>query len=193
MADMFMTGSLVIGAANVILSLALLLVYGQVSRHAHSSFALALLLFAGAFLAHNALVVYSYATMMPLVPEAMGPYILGIAVLEAAGLGALAWAATRGGPVPPKDNSCSCRTFKGGCSSVLRERIARRPVWACSKVVFASSIHRGSRSGRRTPSRGSRRTTRCWSPSADGRPSSRTCAASTATSPSVCAPAPCAR
>ncbi|OGS65620.1 MAG: hypothetical protein A3K59_04885 [Euryarchaeota archaeon RBG_19FT_COMBO_69_17] len=95
MADMFMTGSLVIGAANVILSLALLLVYGQVYRHAHSSFALALLLFAGAFLAHNALVVYSYATMMPLVPEAMGPYILGIAVLEAAGLGAMAWTATR--------------------------------------------------------------------------------------------------
>src|SRR3972149_2934923 len=70
MADMFMTGSLVTGAANVILSLALLLVYGQVYRHAHSSFALALLLFAGAFLAPNALVVYSYATMMPLAPAA---------------------------------------------------------------------------------------------------------------------------
>lgn len=95
MADMFMTGSIVIGIANVVLSLALLVVYGRVYGHARSTFALALLLFAGAFLAHNALVVYSYATMMPLVPEAMSPYVLGIGVLEAAGLGAMAWTATR--------------------------------------------------------------------------------------------------
>src|SRR3989337_581070 len=104
MADVFMTGSIVIGIANVVLSLALLVVYGRVYGHARSTFALALLLFAGAFLAHNALVVYSYATMMPLVPEAMGPYILGMAVLAAAGLGAMAWTADRAGPGPPTEN-----------------------------------------------------------------------------------------
>jgi len=95
MADVLMVGSLVVGVANIALALLLLVIYGGVYGRTKAPFTLALLLFAGAFLAQNVLVVYSYGTMMPIVPGALTPYLLGVGVLEAAGLGAMLWTATR--------------------------------------------------------------------------------------------------
>lgn len=95
MADPLMMGSIVVGAANIILALLLLGVYGGVYGRTRASFTLALLLFAAAFLAQNILVVYSYVMMMPIVPDALNPYLLGIGILEAAGLGAMLWTATQ--------------------------------------------------------------------------------------------------
>lgn len=95
MANVLMIGSIAVGIANIALALVLLVVYAGVYGRTKAPFSFALLLFAGAFLAQNVLVVYSYSTMMPIVPAALDPFLLGIGVLEAAGLGAMLWAATR--------------------------------------------------------------------------------------------------
>jgi len=95
MADMFMMGSIAVGLANVVLAGVLLTVYRGVHAKTKAPFTLALIFFAAAFLAHNALVVYSYAMMMEVVPPAMNPYLFGVGSLEAIGLGAMVWTATR--------------------------------------------------------------------------------------------------
>ena len=95
MADVFMMGSLMVGVINAILATALVAVYGMIYTKAKSAFSLALLVFGAAFLLQNLLVIYSYATMMPLVPAALNPYLFGIAVFEAGGLGAMVYTATR--------------------------------------------------------------------------------------------------
>ena len=43
----------------------------------------------------NALVVYSFVSMMSIVPNALDPYLLAIGVFEAVGLGAMFWSASR--------------------------------------------------------------------------------------------------
>lgn len=95
MADPLMLGSIAVGAANAALAALLLGVYGGTYRGTKAPFTLALLVFAAAFLLHNVLVVYSYAMMMPVIPEAVTPYLFGIGLLEAGGLGAILWTATR--------------------------------------------------------------------------------------------------
>jgi len=95
MADALMICSIGVGIANMGLAGVLLVVYGGVYRKARTTFTAALLVFGGAFFLHNLLVVYSYATMMPIVPVEMAPYLLGIGTLEAGGLGAMLWTATR--------------------------------------------------------------------------------------------------
>ncbi len=95
MAETLMVGSIVVGVANAALALILLALYSRTLRSTKAPFTVALVVFAAAFLLHNLLVVYSYVTMMPIVPYAMMPYLFGIAVLEAGGLGAMVWTATR--------------------------------------------------------------------------------------------------
>ncbi len=95
MADLLMYGSIGVGIANMALAGLLLLVYGGTYAKTRAPFTLALLAFGTAFLLHNALIVYSYVTMIPLVPPEMTPYLLGIGGLEAGGLGAMLWTATR--------------------------------------------------------------------------------------------------
>ena len=95
MADMLMVGSILVGAVNAILAVVLLVVYGRVYANTKAPFTFALMLFSAAFLAHNALVVYSFTAMMEVVPAAMNPYLLGIGMLEVGGLGAILWTATR--------------------------------------------------------------------------------------------------
>ena len=68
MSDVFMMGSIVVGAVNAALATALLGLYGGVYAKTKSAFTLALLLFAAAFLLHNLLAIFSYTTMMPYVP-----------------------------------------------------------------------------------------------------------------------------
>jgi hypothetical protein len=94
MAEMMMA-SIAVGAVNIVLAGILLVVYGGVFARTKAPFTLALLIFAAAFLAQNALIVYSFVTMMSVVPSALDPYLLGIGVLEALGLGAMLWTATR--------------------------------------------------------------------------------------------------
>ena len=95
MAEILMVGSIVAGIANAILAAVLLASYGHTFRSTKAPFTVALLIFAAAFLLHNLLMIYSYTTMMPLVPYEMMPYLFGIAVLEAGGLGAMVWTATQ--------------------------------------------------------------------------------------------------
>ncbi|HEV8595812.1 MAG TPA: hypothetical protein VGR51_09810 [Thermoplasmata archaeon] len=95
MADMYMMGSLMIGVINAVLGTALLAVYAAIYGKTKSQFALALLIFAVAFLLQSLLVVYAYATMMPLLPAELSPYLFGIGVLEAGGLAAMVYTATR--------------------------------------------------------------------------------------------------
>jgi len=90
-----MIASILIGVANVGLASSLLAVYRGVYARTKAPFTLALLLFAAAFLAQNALVVYSFFTMMAIVPSALDPYLLGIGAFEALGLGAMLWSAAR--------------------------------------------------------------------------------------------------
>lgn len=94
MAEM-MIASIAVGAVNAVLAGILLVVYGGVFARTKAPFTLALLVFAAAFLAQNALIVYSFVTMMSVVPSALDPYLLGIGILEALGLGAMLWTATR--------------------------------------------------------------------------------------------------
>ncbi len=95
MTDAFMTGSIIVGAANALLAAALLAAYAGTFARTKAPFTLALLVFSGAFLTQNALVVFSYLDMMPLIPNVFTPFLLGIGILEAAGLGAMLWTATR--------------------------------------------------------------------------------------------------
>ncbi len=95
MTSAFMIGTLGVSAANALLAGILLVVYRSVYARTKAPFSLALLLFAAAFLAHNLLVIYSLGSMMAIVPSAMDPYLFGIGTLEAIGLGAMLWTATR--------------------------------------------------------------------------------------------------
>ncbi|OGS50051.1 MAG: hypothetical protein A3K65_07530 [Euryarchaeota archaeon RBG_16_68_12] len=95
MADILMVGSVAVGVLNAVLALALIGVYGAVYAKTKAPFTLALVVFGLAFLLHNGLVIYSYLSMMPLLPPEMNPYLLGIGALEAGGLGAVLWTATR--------------------------------------------------------------------------------------------------
>ena len=95
MADILMVGSVAVGVLNAVLALALIGVYGAVYAKTKAPFTLALLVFGLAFLLHNGLVIYSYLSMMPLLPPEMNPFLLGIGALEAGGLGAVLWTATR--------------------------------------------------------------------------------------------------
>ncbi len=95
MTSALMVGSIAVGCTNIFLAAALLTVYRIVYAKTKAPFSLALLLFALAFLAQNVLMVYSLVTMMALVPGALDPYLLGVGALEAVGLGAMLWTATR--------------------------------------------------------------------------------------------------
>lgn len=90
-----MIASILVGVANVALASILLVVYRGVYARTKAPFTVALLLFAAAFLVQNALVVYSFVTMMAIVPNALDPYLLAIGVFEAVGLGAMLWSASR--------------------------------------------------------------------------------------------------
>jgi len=90
-----MSVSILVGALNIVLAALMLVVYRGVYSRTKASFSFVLLLVALAFLAQNVLVVYAFVTMMSLVPSALDPYLFGIGVLEAMGLGAMLWTATR--------------------------------------------------------------------------------------------------
>ena len=95
MTSLIMLGATVLGAANIVLAGVLLALYGRIYAKTKAPFTVGLILFALAFLLENGLVVYSYGTMMDLVPDALAPFLLVVGVLEAMGLGAVLWTASR--------------------------------------------------------------------------------------------------
>ena len=88
-----MDASVVIGVVNIGLTLLLFGLYRRVYKETRATFSLGLLLFAGAFVVQNLLVLYSYLATMPLIPAPMSPYLFFIGVSEGAGLGAILWTA----------------------------------------------------------------------------------------------------
>ncbi len=90
-----MEASLIVGVVNIGLTGVLFLLYRRVYAQTKATFTFALILFAGAFLLQNVLVVYSYLATMPLIPEPLSPYLFGIGATEAVGLGAIASTAWR--------------------------------------------------------------------------------------------------
>jgi hypothetical protein len=95
MASLAMIGAIGLAGVNIVLAGLLLALYGRVYAKTKAPFTVGLLLFALAFLLENGLVVYSYGTMMDLVPDALAPYLLVVGILEASGLGAVLWTASR--------------------------------------------------------------------------------------------------
>lgn len=95
MSDLLTTAVTAVAALNVVLTAALVALYVRVYARTKAPFTLGLILFALAFLAQNALVAYSYGTMMPLFGGDLVPYLFAIGAFETAGLIALLWTATR--------------------------------------------------------------------------------------------------
>ncbi len=95
MADVLMWSSVAVAVVNMALALALVVVYARVYRKTKAPFTGGLILFSAAFLAQNALVAYAYLSMMPVIAADLTPYLLGVGILEAAGLAALVWTAMR--------------------------------------------------------------------------------------------------
>jgi hypothetical protein len=95
MADPLMDASVVLGGVSIGLAGVLFALYRRVYASTHTGFGLALLVFAGAFVAQSALTVYSYLATMPLIPPSFAPFLFGIGLCEATGLGAAAWTAIR--------------------------------------------------------------------------------------------------
>ncbi len=95
MADLLTSAVTAVAVLNVVLAAALAVLYARIYGKTRAPFTLGLILFALAFLAQNVLVAYSYGTMMPLFGADLVPYLLAIGALEAAGLAAVLWTATR--------------------------------------------------------------------------------------------------
>jgi len=88
-----MDASIALGVVSIALAIGLFALYRRLYAVAKSRFGLALLVFAGAFVAQSALTVYSDLSAMPLIPDGFVPFLFGIGVCEATGLGALVWTA----------------------------------------------------------------------------------------------------
>ena len=93
MSGAVMEASVALGLISIGLAGILFALYRRVYVDTRSGFGLALLVFAGAFVVQNLLVVYSYLATMPLIPGSLSPYLFAIGVTEAAGLGAILWTA----------------------------------------------------------------------------------------------------
>jgi hypothetical protein len=90
-----MEASVVLGLMSIALAGILFALYRRLYADTRSAFGLALLVFAGAFVVQSALTVYSYMATMPLIPDSFAPFLFGIGLCEATGLGAVVWTASR--------------------------------------------------------------------------------------------------
>ncbi len=90
-----MDASVVLGLVDIGLTVVLFSLYRRIYSQTRAVFSLGLLAFAGAFVVQNVLVVYSYLATMPLIPDALSPFLFGIGACEAAGLVAISWTALR--------------------------------------------------------------------------------------------------
>ncbi|MFZ1023487.1 MAG: hypothetical protein WAN87_05070 [Thermoplasmata archaeon] len=95
MTNFLMEASVALGLISIALAVVLFALYRRLYTQARTGFALALLVFAGAFVIQNGLTVYSYLNSMPLIPDSFAPFLFGIGLCEATGLGAVVWTASR--------------------------------------------------------------------------------------------------
>jgi hypothetical protein len=95
MSSFLMEASVVLGLVSIGLAGVLFALYRRLYADTRSEFGLALLVFAGAFVVQSALTVYSYLNAMPLIPDSFAPFLFGIGLCEATGLGAVVWTASR--------------------------------------------------------------------------------------------------
>jgi hypothetical protein len=93
MTSLLMEASILLGLVSIALALTLFALYRRLYAQTQTGFGLALLVFAGAFVVQSALTVYSDVTAMPLIPDSFAPFLFGIGLCEATGLGAAAWTA----------------------------------------------------------------------------------------------------
>jgi len=90
-----MEASVALGLVSIVLAGGLFLLYRRIYTQTRTGFGLALLVFAGAFVVQSALTVYSYLAAMPIIPDSFAPFLFGIGLCEATGLGAVVWTASR--------------------------------------------------------------------------------------------------
>jgi hypothetical protein len=90
-----MEASVVLAVITIGLAGTLFALYRKIYAQTPTSFGLALIVFAVAFVLQSGLTVYSYLTMMPLIPDTMTPFLFGIGLCEVAGLSAVTWTAAR--------------------------------------------------------------------------------------------------
>jgi hypothetical protein len=90
-----MDASIVLGVVSIALALGLFAMYRRLYAQSRSPFGLALLVFAGAFVAQSALTVASDLSAMPIIPDSFVPFLFSIGLCEATGLGAMLWTASR--------------------------------------------------------------------------------------------------
>jgi hypothetical protein len=95
MSDVLMEASVVLGIVSILLAGVLFVLYRRLYHQTQSGFGLALLIFAAAFVVQSALTVYSYVASMPIIPDSFAPFLFGIGLCEATGLGAVVWTASR--------------------------------------------------------------------------------------------------
>jgi hypothetical protein len=95
MSNPLMEASVVLGLISIALAAALFVLYRRLYSQTRSEFGLALLVFAAAFVVQSALTVYSYVAAMPIIPDSFAPFLFGIGLCEATGLGAVVWTASR--------------------------------------------------------------------------------------------------
>jgi hypothetical protein len=95
MSDLLMEASVVLGLVSIVLAGGLFLLYRRIYAQTKTGFGLALLVFAGAFVVQSGLTVYSYLATMPIIPDSFAPFLFGIGLCEATGLGAVVWTASR--------------------------------------------------------------------------------------------------
>ncbi|HXQ94939.1 MAG TPA: hypothetical protein VN864_07245 [Thermoplasmata archaeon] len=95
MTNLLMEASVALGLVSIVLAGGLFLLYRRIYTQTRTGFGLALLVFAGAFVVQSALTVYSYLAAMPIIPDSFAPFLFGIGLCEATGLGAVVWTASR--------------------------------------------------------------------------------------------------
>ena len=95
MSSLLMDASVALGLVSIVLAGGLFLLYRRIYTQTRTGFGLALLVFAGAFVVQSALTVYSYLATMPIIPDSFAPFLFGIGLCEATGLGAVVWTASR--------------------------------------------------------------------------------------------------
>jgi hypothetical protein len=93
--EILMQASVVLGLVSIVLAGILFVMYRRLYASTKTGFGLALLVFAGAFVVQSGLTVYSYLAAMPIIPGSFAPFLFGIGLCEATGLGAAAWTASR--------------------------------------------------------------------------------------------------
>ena len=95
MAEPVVLVTLGVAVVNALLSGGLLALYGKSYSKVRAPFTVGLMIFASCFLAQSLLAVYAYLTMMDFFPAWLAPYMLGVMVAQAAGLGVMVYSASR--------------------------------------------------------------------------------------------------